>query len=401
MIRIEITDFQSIEHVVLEVNGFAALVGRSNIGKSAVIRAVKAVLTNAQGTRDVRHGPDCARLLRDMKHCKCKARVQLTGPGYDILWEKGDADSRYTVNGALYEAVPKGFPEFLRPWFHPVRVGDESVMIQVADQFDPMFLLDASGPAVADVLSDVVKLDRINVASRLVEKDRRDATSTIKVRDKDLQRLHTDLSAYSSLDATLHHVEDVTSRSTGLLGQRDRVACLRDYVRQDQALRDQVAGLAAVVAEPVPAASRLKAATVAWEKLLRSRRDLSARQGAVDALLPIEAVPVPVAPGLEGALEASSGLLDWLAQLRSIKAAFGRLTPTQAATVPSADALRERHARLETLAPLAERLETGRTAKLRLETERKRLEAEEAKLHEDIRAHGACPVCDRPLEAAT
>ena len=45
MLDVEIRNFQSIDHVHLRVEGFTALVGRSNIGKSAVVRAVKAALT--------------------------------------------------------------------------------------------------------------------------------------------------------------------------------------------------------------------------------------------------------------------------------------------------------------------------------------------------------------------
>ena len=65
MTEVEVRNFQSVEHAVFRIEGFTALVGRSNIGKSALVRAVKAALTGATGTDFVRHGGLCARRLKD------------------------------------------------------------------------------------------------------------------------------------------------------------------------------------------------------------------------------------------------------------------------------------------------------------------------------------------------
>jgi hypothetical protein len=174
MLLLEVSNFQSIEHAEVCVDGFTALVGRSNIGKSSVVRAAKSALNGVQGTAFVRHGPGCLRRTKGAKNCKCFSTVKITGDGIDILWEKGDAVSRYVVNGEIFEAIPKGFPDFLKPGFTPVQVGDRSVSLQVADQFDPIFLLGETGTTVADVLGDVARLDSINTATRLAEKDRRE-----------------------------------------------------------------------------------------------------------------------------------------------------------------------------------------------------------------------------------
>src|SRR5277367_3768831 len=153
--EVEVTNFQSIEHAKFVIEGYTALVGRSNIGKSAIVRAVKAALTGASGTSFVRHGPNCARRLKDAKKCQCKATVRIKREGFDLLWEKGDSDNRYTFNGQVNDSVGQGTPTFLQAGFAPIKIGDDKELLQVADQFDPIFLLNKTGGAVADVLSDV------------------------------------------------------------------------------------------------------------------------------------------------------------------------------------------------------------------------------------------------------
>src|SRR5688572_7680246 len=54
--HLTVTDFQSLGRVEVEVSGLTVLVGPSNRGKSALIRALEAVLFNKPGDAFVRHG---------------------------------------------------------------------------------------------------------------------------------------------------------------------------------------------------------------------------------------------------------------------------------------------------------------------------------------------------------
>ena len=178
MIDLEVRSFQSIEHVKLRVDGFTALVGKSNIGKSAIVRAVKAALTGCVGNSFVRHSSACARRSKKAKTCECYSSVHIKAENFDLLWEKGDKHNRYVFNGQEHGVPNRGTPDFLeRPKlekdFGQVKVGDQWSLLQVADQFENLFLLNQSGGVVADVFSDVARLDRVNVAIKYVEKDRR------------------------------------------------------------------------------------------------------------------------------------------------------------------------------------------------------------------------------------
>mgnify|MGYP001228451488 CR=1 FL=1 len=115
MIEVEVRDFQSIEHATIKIDGFTALVGRSNIGKSAFVRAVQACVTGAPVGAYVRHNALCPRKTRKAKECRCQCSVHIRAEQFDLLWEKGDFINRYTFNGTVYDKANQGTPDFLLP----------------------------------------------------------------------------------------------------------------------------------------------------------------------------------------------------------------------------------------------------------------------------------------------
>ena len=47
--KVNIKNYQSIKDVSFEVDGFTVIIGKNNIGKSAIIRALEAPLANQAG----------------------------------------------------------------------------------------------------------------------------------------------------------------------------------------------------------------------------------------------------------------------------------------------------------------------------------------------------------------
>jgi energy-coupling factor transporter ATP-binding protein EcfA2 len=253
MINIEVKGFQSAEDVKFVIDGFTAIVGRSNIGKSALVRALKCALTNAEGVSFVRHGPECARTLRGAKTCKCFASVHIVTEGFDLLWEKGDSVYRYIFNKSEYDHPGKGLPEFLSDnGLAPVRLGDGSGCIQISNQFYPIFLLDQSGGVVAETISDVSKLTRINKATKLVEKDRRDLQATKKVREKDFDNLRLRLCFYEGLDVELQKVVNVEGQFKAIEDSEGRLEAIKGYISKVTNLGLKVRGLTSVASVVIP-----------------------------------------------------------------------------------------------------------------------------------------------------
>jgi hypothetical protein len=294
--------------------------------------------------------------------------------------------------------VPKGTPDFLKPWFHPVKIGDKSMLLQVASQWDPLFLLDASGPAVADVLSDVAQLDRINVATRLVEKDRREALATVKVREKDLQVTRDALACYAGLDDTVLRVEDLTTSSTDLLSSQKSVKEVRRLLAAKQACDDTITYLEPVETMVFPARQPVLKAKQIWTYLVDKSSEFVSKEATVRKLEFVDSLVIPSDRHLTQAVHAAEGMLDWLSQLRTIKTVFTQLTGANQVTLPNATELQERAAQVDVVVPLVEQLVRLQLDVAAMGGEQAKLKREEDALHQELQAFKVCPLCDQPME---
>jgi hypothetical protein len=355
MTEVEVRNFQSIEHARITIEGYTALVGRSNIGKSAIVRAIKSALTGATGTAFVRHGPHCARRLKDAKKCQCKASVRIKREGFDLLWEKGDNDNRYTFNGQVYDSVGQGTPSFLTEGYEPIQIGPDKELLQVADQFDPIFLLNRTGGVIADVLSDVANLDQVNAAMRLVEKDRREASSTRKVREQD--------------------VVDLTQRLVAFDGLDDAVAGVK-------AIEDKLADLGA-----------------ADERLRQIERFLElavARATAIKNLAGVEAVVIPSATASQTAVEGLLRLTRWYERLVALKTWWERAKGVEGLAPPDSDPLKTALTGLMTMNAFANRFDALSREVDHNEAAYKQIVETAGALQAEWDALGICPTCEQP-----
>lgn len=92
--ELDLTNFQSISKAHLEfVKGINIIVGQSNSGKSATLRAIKANILNTTGAnRFIRNGSE-------------DSTVSIKYRGNDINWYRNKKESKYTVNGEDYIKV--------------------------------------------------------------------------------------------------------------------------------------------------------------------------------------------------------------------------------------------------------------------------------------------------------
>lgn len=441
MINIEVKGFQSAEDVKFVIDGFTAIVGRSNIGKSALVRALRCALTNAEGTNFVRHGPDCARTLRGVKTCKCAASVHIVTEGFDLLWEKGDSVYRYIFNKVLYDHPGKGLPEFLASsGLSPVKVGDSSSCIQISDQFYPIFLLNQSGGIIAETISDVSKLARVNKATKMVEKDRRDLQSTKKVREADVDKLRIRLCNYEGLDGALQKVAEVECKFEALEVKESRLEAINEYISKIRTLGLKIRGLTGVTSVSIPGIEIIEqlgpkveqisrfaeeyprkfsdVANLEWvaglevpeekplsescarlEQLSRFFTSYARRESDVKALAWVDSLEsrVPDIIGLEQSSAKLTLIDSWVTRLRSLKSKFDVLNKLTQASVPDPGSVQELQGKVSTLSQFFSRYKTLQDSIGVLEVELEQVEVEESTLEGEIRVIGVCPTCVQPL----
>lgn len=397
MLEVEVRNFQSIEKATFQIDGFTVVVGRSNIGKSALVRAMKAALTGASVSSFVRHGPACLRRTKQAKTCKCYASVHFRGPDLDLLWEKGDSINRYTYNGTIYDKAERGTPEFLQPAFSPVKVGDRQDLLQVADQFSPIFLLDQSGGAVADTLSDVARLDRINEAMRLAEKDRKEAVATRKVREKDVQALEERLESYTGLDDALTAVKDLEDAKTSIYALDKTLLDLDQYMADLSSLALSIKSLTAAKELAIPVAQTLEDTHKQLTTLNKLVTDLTTKETAVSSLQGVEDIHVPSLQSHTESLKRLTDLTGWVNQVVEIKSWLMPWKAVEDAKVPTDETVLAARDLLTLLDGQLSKYETLATEVTNLEESVSTVSDELTRLTKEQRELGVCPTCIRPI----
>lgn len=397
MLEVEIRDFQSITHAKVTLQGFTALVGRSNIGKSAVIRAVKSALTGASVDDFVRHGSYCLRVVKGAKACKCFCSVHLRAEGFDLLWRKGDALNEYTFNGQFYDVAGRGTPDFLQGDFAPVKIGTEKVLLQVSDQFNPIFLLDQTGSVVADVLSDVAHLDNINVAARLAEKDRKEASTTRKVREKDIIELKRRVDSFADLDAALLQVRSVEASRQKIQETRSTLGMLDRFLTNGIALAKQIRSLGGALGTPVPDILPVAGKGDRLSHVVRLVSSISDRETTIQKLS--ELTP-KVSPQIQPLQESTTTLLlldSMVSRLRQQKDFHFKWRTLEGKGETQTTPLVSTFEALQRLQRLASSFERLAAIVAQLEKSVSEAKQEQEALQTEWSQLGACPLCTRPI----
>lgn len=141
--RIELTNFMSHEHTVIEpAEGLTVLVGPNNCGKSAVVTALQILCHNDNSTYVTRHGQK-----------ECSVRVE-TDDGHVIEWARKNSP-RYTIDGKLFDRLRNALPEelFQTLGMPKVTSGDQEFDVHFGEQKSPVFLIDKSSGHAARFFS--------------------------------------------------------------------------------------------------------------------------------------------------------------------------------------------------------------------------------------------------------
>jgi hypothetical protein len=221
--RVRITNFQSIEDAEIEIDGFTVISGSNSAGKTALMRAIKGVFENTGGNYFVRYGA---------KHCG----VQIDfSDGNTVLWEKGSGVNRYTVNGHVLENVGQSVPqEVFDLGVGPIKAGGSDLWPQFAEQFGgQVFLLDKTGAVIAEAVSDVDRVGRLNNCLQGSESERISKNRKLKDRQESQTKLEEDLEIFEGLD-------DVSDDIDSLLLLESKAKKLSNGIVKATSLRDSL-----------------------------------------------------------------------------------------------------------------------------------------------------------------
>jgi len=194
-VNLKIQNFQSLKDVELELKPFTVIVGPSDCGKSALVRALEACLFNTPGKRYITWGEkSCEVCLNDGKRT--------------ITYRKGPQPAYY-LDGQLYSAIGRGqFEKVADLGYKELNAEQIKVKPQLSKQYDLPFLIsDIFTPtSVASILGTLSDSTIATQAKKLVEGDVRAITGKINHFQDDLEVLNAELGPQQEIYADLSSI---------------------------------------------------------------------------------------------------------------------------------------------------------------------------------------------------
>lgn len=173
-------NFQAHEKTVLELDkGVNVIVGESDAGKSAILRAIYwTVFGRPSGDSIIKQGAK--------EPCRVKIK---TSDGHEVVRVKGSGRNQYEVDGEVFKAFNKSVPEDVTRVLNMDR-------LNFSLQLDPPFLFSMSGGEVAQYMNKLVDLEvitsslsRVNQMVRKAEENSRSLEASIEEKEASIAKM--------------------------------------------------------------------------------------------------------------------------------------------------------------------------------------------------------------------
>jgi exonuclease SbcC len=230
---LKVRNFQSLRELEIALGKFTVIFGESDVGKSAVIRSVRAAVNNQAGQDFISHG-------------ETTACVTLELDSATVEWSKGKS-AVYSLDkpSALIErfekmgrAVPEEISEVLK--IGPESFGDQEFDINIHTQMEPPFLLNESPATRAKVLGE---LSGVNILYRAIQECRRrlqEVKRNQTIRLGDFEKAKAELDSYRYLAAVSKELNEAEKLSESAKSVSDELSSLNSSISYLQSLSEKV-----------------------------------------------------------------------------------------------------------------------------------------------------------------
>lgn len=217
-LRLLVKNYQSIKSAEVKVDGFTAVTGKTNLGKSALIRAATAAMFGQLGESFVREG-------------ESQTAVGLWfSDGTEIKWYKVPTEkkapgkqTRLIVNGEQFTKLGRDHFQLTEPLgFKILTTAAGGIRPQIAQQFDNPFLVAENESVIAEAFKVLGRGDVVARARESVKKDWAKTKLEMEVRLKDLEKVEEEAGKFSWLGEMKQRVEDLRVKAEEEVKERNK-----------------------------------------------------------------------------------------------------------------------------------------------------------------------------------
>jgi len=300
--KVNIKNYQSIKDVSFEVDGFTVIIGKNNIGKSAIIRALEAPLANQAGKNFIRRGEK-------------KTTVTIERDEINIEWVKG-ASATYTINNGkekeVFSKLNRGVPQpLIDAGFGKMTVGDKKVFPFIAPQFDELFLVDKPGSVVTEVLASLYNIDVLSKADDLCQKAIRYQKGTLKTRETDLLTVQENLKAFADFEKIKETVAALGKKEEETESLRSEILTIEKYEEGIKRLAKSLSLLRKITKVVIPDSGPFEEAIKEAQQLKEIEKRYNELTGMIAGLKGVSALKIPKMKKISSLVEEVDKLHGW------------------------------------------------------------------------------------------
>lgn len=213
--QVELTNFQSHRHAILDMGDLTVFTGSSNSGKSSVLRALTALVRNDAVGDYITHGENYL-----------SVKVTLDS-GIAVKWTKGKNENSYRISWpdgteSYFQKVGADVPEEVKDVLKlspVVMEGGQKAQVNIHEQLEAPFLIQDTPGYVAKVFGELTSASKLYTAVSEGNKKINRSRATKKVRKEDLEKLEEQLDDYAQLE---QHV-DLAEQARAMITAADRI----------------------------------------------------------------------------------------------------------------------------------------------------------------------------------
>jgi len=304
--EITVDGFQSLVGVTIPLSpGLNVVIGESDVGKSAVIRALQGLIGNTRGDGFI-----------NVRTGKCLVSVDVPAGDDEtstVFWRK--PENSYQIDDdepfrKVGPTVPQQVLDLLN--MAPLELDKNSTRsINIVEQSGPKFLVEDKETDVAKTVGAITRLQPVYNAMRLVAADRRTAAGCAKTLAAEASQCRLKLAVFADLESEAERLGRAKAALAQCAETHGRLGELRGFVTRLRGNAAEMAGVSANLAAvnaTLSASEHVKLARASWKAGLRLRgvRDALRSATATAAALTRRAAAIGPAAGIRlSELEAS------------------------------------------------------------------------------------------------
>jgi DNA repair exonuclease SbcCD ATPase subunit len=206
------------------VSGINLIVGSSDAGKSAILRAINFVFhNNLKGDSFIRHGSS-----------ECRVTIKFSD-GVEVTRIKGGDVNSYTLTDLegdkhTFAKIGTSVPDEIKKHLGQPPLDDKKRPISYADQMSNLFLVDLSSTDLPRTLSELTGIQNLQTAAETLSKNARSFDRIIKDKTDKITKLENDLEEYSYVAKDLEAIEEIEAQLTKINSKIEKTNKARQFI---------------------------------------------------------------------------------------------------------------------------------------------------------------------------